>query len=65
MLLQVLALAGLAGPLDSAVVRDIEVGPGLFGAAFGYRSVIGPLVERGYRCIVVDVVAELHRAAGR
>jgi pimeloyl-ACP methyl ester carboxylesterase len=73
MLLQVLALAGLAGPLDSAVVRDIEVAPGetlrttsvgggesvvlipgLFGAAFGYRSVIGPLVEQGYRCIVVE-----------
>ena len=28
MLLQVLTLARLAGPLDSAVVRDIEVAPG-------------------------------------
>ena len=28
--------------------------PGLFGAAFGYRSIIGPLVEQGFRCIVVE-----------
>jgi pimeloyl-ACP methyl ester carboxylesterase len=28
--------------------------PGLFGAAFGYRSIMGPLVEQGYRCIVVE-----------
>ena len=28
MLLQVLTLARLAGPLDGAVVRDIEVAPG-------------------------------------
>ena len=73
MLLQVLTLARLAGPLDSAVVRDIEVAPGetlrttsvgrgelivlipgVFGAAYGYRSVMGPLVEQGYRCIVVE-----------
>jgi 4,5:9,10-diseco-3-hydroxy-5,9,17-trioxoandrosta-1(10),2-diene-4-oate hydrolase len=26
----------------------------MFGAAFGYRSIMGPLVERGYRCIVVE-----------
>jgi pimeloyl-ACP methyl ester carboxylesterase len=73
MLLQVLALAGLASPPDSAVVRDIDVGPGetlrttsigqgetvvlipsLFGAAFGYRAVMGGLVGQGYRCIVVE-----------
>lgn len=73
MLLQILTLARLTGPLDSAVVRDIEVAPGeqlrtttvgggeaivlipgMFGAAFGYRSIMGPLVERGYRCIVVE-----------
>ena len=73
MLLQILTLARLAGPLDSAVVRDIEVAPGetlrttsvgagepivlipgLFGAAFGYRSIMEPLVEQGYRCIVVE-----------
>jgi pimeloyl-ACP methyl ester carboxylesterase len=73
MLLQALALARLAGPLDSAVVRDIEVAPGetlrttsigrgepvvlipgMFGAAFGYRAVVGPLVEQGYRCIVIE-----------
>jgi pimeloyl-ACP methyl ester carboxylesterase len=28
--------------------------PGVFGAAFGYRAVMGPLVEQGYRCIVVE-----------
>jgi pimeloyl-ACP methyl ester carboxylesterase len=73
MLLQILTLARLASPLDSAVVRDIEVAPGetlrttsvgtgapivlipgLFGAAFGYRSIMEPLVEQGYRCIVVE-----------
>ncbi len=73
MLLQVLTLARLASPLDSAVVRDIEVAPGetlrttsvgrgeavvlipgMFGAAFGYRSIIVPLVEQGYQCIVIE-----------
>jgi pimeloyl-ACP methyl ester carboxylesterase len=73
MLLQVLALARLASPLDSAVVRDIEVAPGetlrttsvgrgeplvlipgMFGAAFGYRAVMGPLAQQGYRCIVIE-----------
>jgi pimeloyl-ACP methyl ester carboxylesterase len=68
-----LTLALLAGPSDSAVVRDIEVAPGetlrtttvgegqpvvlipgLFGAAFGYRAIVAPLVARGYRCIVVE-----------
>ncbi len=28
--------------------------PGLFGAAFGYRAVMGPLVKQGFRCIVVE-----------
>ncbi|HJR15780.1 MAG TPA: alpha/beta hydrolase [Gemmatimonadales bacterium] len=28
--------------------------PGIFGGAFGYRKVIGPLVDRGYRCIVIE-----------
>jgi pimeloyl-ACP methyl ester carboxylesterase len=28
--------------------------PGIFGAAFGYRMIVGPLVARGYRCIVVE-----------
>jgi pimeloyl-ACP methyl ester carboxylesterase len=72
-LLQILSLAPLSSPLDSAVVRDVEVAPGetlrttsvgrgepvvlipgMFGAAFGYRSIMGPLVEQGYRCIVVE-----------
>src|SRR6266581_123720 len=66
-------LALLAGSVDSAIVRDIEVAPGetirttsvgagqplvlipgIFGAAFGYRTITGPLVARGYRCIVVE-----------
>jgi pimeloyl-ACP methyl ester carboxylesterase len=68
-----LTLALLTHPLDSAVVRDIEVAPGemlrttsigegeplvlipgLFGAAFGFRSILGPLAAQGYRCIVVE-----------
>ena len=72
-LLQILTLARLGGPLDSAITRDIEVAPGetlrttslgrgdpvvlipgMFGAAYGYRSIIGPLVARGYHCIVVE-----------
>jgi 4,5:9,10-diseco-3-hydroxy-5,9,17-trioxoandrosta-1(10),2-diene-4-oate hydrolase len=28
--------------------------PGLFGAAFGFRAIIPPLVAQGYRCIVVE-----------
>ncbi|HEY7637741.1 MAG TPA: alpha/beta hydrolase [Gemmatimonadales bacterium] len=28
--------------------------PGIFGAAFGYRTITGPLAARGYRCIVVE-----------
>ncbi|HEU5042413.1 MAG TPA: alpha/beta hydrolase [Gemmatimonadales bacterium] len=28
--------------------------PGLFGAAFGFRAVVAPLVAQGYRCIVVE-----------
>lgn len=73
MLLQILTLAHLATPLDSAVVRDVDVAPGetlrttslgsgeavilipgMFGAAFGYRSIIVPLVQRGYHCIVIE-----------
>ena len=27
---------------------------GIFGGAFGFRKVIGPLSERGYRCIVIE-----------
>jgi pimeloyl-ACP methyl ester carboxylesterase len=68
-----LSLALLVIPLDSAVVRDIEVAegetlrttsvgtgqpivliPGIFGGAFGYRKISGPLVARGYRTIVVE-----------
>ena len=68
-----LSLALLAAPLDSAVVRDIEVAdgetlrttsvgtgqpivlvPGIFGGAFGYRKITGPLASTGYRIIVVE-----------
>ena len=68
-----LSLALLTLPVDSAVVRDIEVAdgetlrttsvgtgqpivliPGLFGGAFGYRKITGPLVAQGYRVIVVE-----------
>lgn len=28
--------------------------PGLFGSAYGYRRLVGPLEERGYRVIVVE-----------
>jgi pimeloyl-ACP methyl ester carboxylesterase len=28
--------------------------PGIFGAAFGYRNITGPLAARGYHCIVVE-----------
>ena len=28
--------------------------PGLFGSAFGYRKLVGPLQERGYRVIIVE-----------
>jgi pimeloyl-ACP methyl ester carboxylesterase len=71
MLLLTLLLA--ATPVDSVVVRDIEVArgeilrttsvgagqpliliPGIFGGAFGYRKITGPLVARGYRTIVIE-----------
>jgi pimeloyl-ACP methyl ester carboxylesterase len=63
----------LLAPLDSGVVRHIEVAPGeilhttvigsgepvvlipgIFGGAFGNRKITGPLVARGYRCIVIE-----------
>ncbi len=28
--------------------------PGIFGGAYGYRNITGPLVARGYRCIVIE-----------
>jgi pimeloyl-ACP methyl ester carboxylesterase len=68
-----LSLALFAGPVDSVVVRDIQVAPGeilrtttmgtgqplvlipgIFGAAFGYRMLTGPLAQRGYQTIVVE-----------
>ena len=34
--------------------RPVVLIPGLFGAAFGYRKIVGPLVEQGYRAIVIE-----------
>jgi pimeloyl-ACP methyl ester carboxylesterase len=28
--------------------------PGIFGGAYGYRTITAPLVERGFRCIIVE-----------
>ena len=28
--------------------------PGIFGGAYGYRKIVGPLVKLGYRCIVIE-----------
>jgi 3-oxoadipate enol-lactonase len=70
----VLTLARLgAPPVDTAVVRDIQVAPGeilrtttigtgqplvlipgLFGAAYTYRMLTGPLAAQGYQTIVVE-----------
>ena len=70
----VLTLARLtASPVDTAVVRDIQVAPGeilrtttigtgqplvlipgLFGAAYTYRMLTGPLAAQGYQTVVVE-----------
>jgi len=34
--------------------RPVVLIPGLFGGAFGYRRIVGPLAELGYRAIVVE-----------
>ena len=34
--------------------RPVVLIPGMFGAAFGYRKIVGPLVGLGYRAIVVE-----------
>ena len=68
-----LALAILAAPRDSAVIRDVQVAPGeilrvtsagqgeplilipgIFGAAYAYRRITGPLAARGFRTIVIE-----------
>ncbi len=41
-------------PADSGAT--IVIVPGLIGSTFGFRHVIPPLAERGYRIIVVDVL---------
>jgi pimeloyl-ACP methyl ester carboxylesterase len=50
-------------PLE--VLRTTSVGaghtvvliPGIFGGAFSFRQIIGPLVGAGYRCIVIEPLA--------
>jgi pimeloyl-ACP methyl ester carboxylesterase len=47
---------------DGEILRTTSVGtgqpivlvPGIFGGAFGYRKITGPLVSTGYRIIVVE-----------
>ncbi len=34
--------------------RPVVLIPGLFGAAFGYRKIVGPMAELGYRAIVIE-----------
>ncbi|HEY6947606.1 MAG TPA: alpha/beta hydrolase [Gemmatimonadales bacterium] len=34
--------------------RPVVLIPGLFGAAFGYRRIVGPLAGLGYRAIVIE-----------
>jgi pimeloyl-ACP methyl ester carboxylesterase len=34
--------------------RPLVLIPGIFGGAFGYRKITGPLVALGYRCIIVE-----------
>jgi len=71
--MSLLALFLLAAPVDSAVVRGIEVAPGetlrvttlgaghpvvlipgIFGSAFSYRAITGPLAARGYQSIIIE-----------
>ena len=34
--------------------RPVVLIPGMFGAAYGYRMLTGPLVVQGYQCIIVE-----------
>ncbi len=34
--------------------RPVVLIPGLFGAAFGYRKIVGPMAALGYRAIVIE-----------
>ena len=34
--------------------RPLVLIPGIFGAAYGYRTITGPLAQKGYRTIVVE-----------
>jgi pimeloyl-ACP methyl ester carboxylesterase len=34
--------------------RALVLIPGIFGGAYGFRRIIAPLVEQGYRCIVIE-----------
>jgi pimeloyl-ACP methyl ester carboxylesterase len=37
--------------------QPVVLVPGIFGGAFSFRHVVGPLVALGYRCIVVEPLA--------
>ena len=39
---------------SSGAGAPVVLVPGLFGSAFGYRRLVGPLEERGYRVIIVE-----------
>ena len=47
---------------DGETLRTTSVGngqpivliPGIFGGAYGYRKITGPLVAQGYRTIVIE-----------
>ena len=34
--------------------RPVVLIPGIFGGSYGYRKIVGPLVQQGYRCIVIE-----------
>jgi pimeloyl-ACP methyl ester carboxylesterase len=34
--------------------RPLVLIPGMFGAAYGYRMLTGPLVTQGYQCIIIE-----------
>jgi pimeloyl-ACP methyl ester carboxylesterase len=39
---------------SAGVGQPVVLIPGIFGAAFGYRKIMAPLVARGYRTIVIE-----------
>ena len=39
-----------------AAPATIVIVPGMLGSTFGFRNVVSPLTERGYRVIIVDLL---------